>query len=201
MQRDRRRDPYPWTWEIPVLMMIAFLLVAVAGIQLGRSLANLAAGSGWTWPATDVGAGASSPIGSAFWTSLPAVLDGDAGAGLPTPIPHSVAGSPLLWLCLAVTEAALLTAATWASVYVYQRWGPGRMRGMATPAEAEKLLGVTRLRKVAGIVRPDLYGKHASPPEAVHHTAGDTDSTNIELGRGLSPWLLKGRLKVTGDRR
>ena len=36
------------------------------------------------------------------------------------------------------------------------------MRGMATAAEAETILGVTRLRKVADIVRPDLHGKHAS---------------------------------------
>ena len=67
-----------------------------------------------------------------------------------------------MWTSLALTEIALLTATIWVGVYAYQRWGPGRMRGMATAAEAEKLLGVTRLRKVAGIVRPDLYGKHAA---------------------------------------
>ena len=37
---------------------------------------------------------------------------------------------------------------------------------MATAAEAEKILGVTRLRKVAGIVRPDLYGKHGTASAA-----------------------------------
>jgi len=62
-----------------------------------------------------------------------------------------------------MTEVALLSATIWVGVWAYQRWGPGRMRGMATAAEAEKILGVTRLRKVAGIVRPDLYGKHATP--------------------------------------
>jgi hypothetical protein len=200
MQRDRRRDPYPWTWEIPVLMALACLLVAMAGIQLGRSVANLAAGAGWTWPDSDVGAGVSSPIGSAFWSSLPDVLAGHAGAGLPPPRPDGLAGAPLLWTSLVLTEAVLCTATIWGCVHAYQRWGPGRMRGMATPAEAEKLLGVTRLRKVAGLVRPDLYGKHA-PPSPVRRTAGDTDTTNVELGRGLSPWLLKGRLEDTGDRR
>ena len=50
MQRERRRDPYPWTWEIPVAVILATLFVIVIGIQLGRSVANLLAGAGWTWP-------------------------------------------------------------------------------------------------------------------------------------------------------
>jgi hypothetical protein len=80
MQRERRRDPYAWTWEIPVAVALAILFVIVFGIQLGRSVANVLAGAGWTWP--DANAGAfPSPIGTAFWTSLPGVLTGHAGAG------------------------------------------------------------------------------------------------------------------------
>jgi hypothetical protein len=69
------------------------------------------------------------------------------------------------------------------------------MRGMATAAEAEKILGVTRLRKVAGIVRPDLYGKHAAAATTpVQRAAGDlTEKPGPQLGHGLSPWLLDGR--------
>ncbi|HRI97584.1 MAG TPA: hypothetical protein PLZ93_18335, partial [Nocardioides sp.] len=95
----------------------------------------------------------------------------------------------------ALTEAALLTATIWVGVWAHQRWGPGRMRGMATAAEAEKLLGVTRLRKVAGILRPDLYGKHTTAPAApVQRAAGDlTEQAGPQLGHGLSPWLLDGR--------
>ena len=193
MQRERRRDPYPWTWEIPTAVILATLFVIIIGIQLGRSAANLLAGAGWTWP--DANAGAfPSPIGTAFWTSLPGVLTGHADAGLPSPTPDGLAGRGLVWTGLALTEIALLTATIWVGVYAYQRWGPGRMRGMATSAEAEKLLGVTRLRKVAGIVRPDLYGKHAAA-EPVHRTAGDaTDHPGPALGQGLSPWLLDRRL-------
>lgn len=198
MQRERRRDPYPWSWEIPVALTLATLLVIVIGIQLGRSLANLLAGAGWTWPAADGGANAGafpSPIGTAFWTSLPGVLAGHAEAGLASPAPSGLAGSGLVWTSLALTELTLLTATIWVGVYAYQRWGPGRMRGMATAAEAEKILGVTRLRKVAGIVRPELYGKHAAAPEPVHHTVGDaTEHHGRALGPGLSPWLLDRRL-------
>jgi hypothetical protein len=197
MQRERRRDPYPWTWEIPVAVTVAALLVIVIGIQLGRSVANVLAGAGWTWPASDVGANAGafpSPIGTAFWTSLPGVVGGHADAGLPTPTPDGLAGRGLVWVSLVMTEVTLLTATLCVGVRAYQRWDPGRMRGMATAAEAENILGVTRLRKVAGIVRPDLYGKHAAAAAPVQRTAGDlTEQTGPQFGHGLSPWLLNGR--------
>ncbi|MDP3973030.1 MAG: hypothetical protein Q8P61_09000 [Candidatus Nanopelagicales bacterium] len=195
MQRERRRDPYPWTWEIPVAVALATLFVVVIGIQLGRSVANLLAGAGWTWPDPNAGT-FPSPIGTAFWTSLPGVLTGHSDAGLPNPAPSGLADSGLVWISLALTELTLLTATIWVGVYAYQRWGPGRMRGMATAAEAEKILGITRLRKVAGIVRPDLYGKHAAAPEPVDRTAeGDaTEQPGPALGGGLSPWLLDRRL-------
>ena len=47
----------------------------------------------------------------------------------------------------------------WAGVALLRRFGPGRVRGMATRSEAESLLGLRRLRTVAPVVRPDLYGK------------------------------------------
>ena len=37
MQRERRRDPYPWTWEVPLAVTVATLFVIIIGIQLGRS--------------------------------------------------------------------------------------------------------------------------------------------------------------------
>ncbi|RHW28300.1 hypothetical protein D0Z08_04805 [Nocardioides immobilis] len=193
MQRERRRDPYPWTWEIPVLVIGMTLLVMVIGIQMGRSTANLLAGAGWTWPDTSAGPGFSSPLGTAFWTSLPGVVTGHAEAGLPTPVPVPLAGPSLVWTSLALTEAVLLTATTWIGAHAYQRWGPGRMRGMATSAEAAKLLGITRLRKVSWIVRPDLYGKHVPKPAPVARDAGDTGAADVEIGCGMSPWLVKGR--------
>ena len=97
----------------------------------------------------------------------------------------------------------MVVALGWLAIFVLQRWGPGRMRGMATSAEAERMLGVTRLRKVAGIVRPDLHGKHASPAPTtsldgsagrVQRTPGDAaEQPGPQLGRGLSPWLVAGR--------
>ncbi len=180
----------------------------VTGLQLGRSLANLVAGAGWTWPDPDAGQ-FTSPIGTAFWTSLPGVVTGDSSAGLaPQEASNSrLAGPSLTWGCLIVTELLVVVVLGWLAIFVLQRWGPGRMRGMATSAEAERMLGITRLRKVAGIVRPDLHGKHANPtPTAsldgsagrVQRTPGDpsrdaAEQPGPQLGRGLSPWLVPGR--------
>ncbi len=176
----------------------------VTGLQLGRSLANLVAGAGWTWPDPDAGQ-FTSPIGTAFWTSLPGVVTGDSSAGLAQDEASNgrLAGPTLTWGCVIVTELLVVAALGWLAIFVLQRWGPGRMRGMATSAEAERMLGVTRLRKVAGIVRPDLHGKHASPAPTTsldgsagraQGTPGDTaEQPGPQLGRGLSPWLVAGR--------
>ncbi|CAM3820787.1 hypothetical protein [Nocardioides zeicaulis] len=184
MQRERVRTPYPWTWEIPAAVTCLVLTGLVSGIQVARTLANLAYGAGLTWPAAQQaadGAAASpiptpSPVGAAFWTSLPGIVAGNAAAGLPQPVPPGLAPPWLVWVSLALTELLILGATTWACVQCHLRWGPGRMRGMASRAEAEQLLGLRRIRRVASLVRPDLYGRSAArrrpPPRSV---AGQVD--------------------------
>ena len=71
MQRARRTNPYPYTWEIPVAAMVAVVLLLVLGIHAGRTVANLLAGGGLTLPSQDT-----------LFTSVPGILGGDAGAGL-----------------------------------------------------------------------------------------------------------------------
>ena len=34
-QQSRRRDPYPWTWEIPLGVVLVILMVLVCGVHLG----------------------------------------------------------------------------------------------------------------------------------------------------------------------
>ncbi len=222
MQRERRRDPYPWTWEPALVVGVVVVMGLACGVQLGRSLANLLVGAGWTWPdapgVSTTGAGgdiellpAPSLFGGAFWRSAPQVLAGDSAAGLARP-PDGAAGSGLLWGCVAAVELLVMVALVWAAAAGFRRWGPGRVRGMATRVETEKLLGVTRMRSVAAIVRPDLYGANVSrrpdggqvhltassgsgagwssihrAPEDRRSQASSADGgTRIELGRGLS---------------
>lgn len=149
MQRSRRRDPIPWTWEIPAAVVLVTLLALTLGVQAGRSVANLLAGAGWVWVSS-----------AALFTSVPGIVRGDAGAGLTGT--SGVAGQHLLWACVVLVELAVIVSTCWVAKVALDRWGPNRLRGMATREEAEKLLGRSRLRKVAPVVRPDLYGTEKS---------------------------------------
>ena len=119
MQRERVEDQYPWTWEIPLAVVCAIVVLGVAVCQASRSFANWFAGAGWRWP----------PAGDLV-KSLPGLLAGDAAAGLSGV--HPVASSGILWAWLGVTGLLTTTLLTVAGVWAWHRWGPARMRGMAT---------------------------------------------------------------------
>jgi len=149
MQQDRRQNPYPYTGEIALAAALGSLVLVIAGVHAGALLANLLTGHGIHWPAHQ------------DWiTTLPGIMRGDSGAGVDLRDP---APQLLLWACIAAAEitaaAIVITAAT-----AYQRrYGAARIRGMASRAEAAKLLGPARLRRHAAIVRPDLHGPGRSP--------------------------------------
>jgi hypothetical protein len=147
-QRSRRHDPYPATWEIPLATVIAILVLMIFGAHLGRAIANVVAGSDWRFPKR-----------VDLFSSLPDVLRGDATAGL-IDLDWPVASPSSVLTCIAATELILLAATIVLLKLGLDRWGPGRMRGVATAGEAERLLGVTRLRHSRRIVRPDLYRKN-----------------------------------------
>ncbi|GGB21930.1 hypothetical protein GCM10011492_09780 [Flexivirga endophytica] len=146
MQRSRRTDPYPWTWERPVGVMVAYFLGILYGFHTGRALANCVAGAGWSF----------TPDANLF-TAIPGVVHGNAAAGISGL--HHPASSLLLWSCIVLVELLVVVALSVALKMAFDRWGPNRVQGMASRDEAEDLLGRTRLRKVSGVVRPDLYGK------------------------------------------
>lgn len=145
LQADRRRDPYLFTWEIPVGVLTGWLLLACLGVHAARAIANWTIGAGWTWPE-----------GKNLFTSLPKVLAGDPAAGLALHRP--AAGTASLYGWIITVQLLLLAATVAATVWGLRRWGPGRMHGMASAQEAEQLLGISRLRRVAPIIRPDLTG-------------------------------------------
>src|SRR5215216_1968892 len=94
-QQSRRRDPYPWTWEIPLGVVLVILMVLVCGVHLGRGIANVLAGAGWAFP-TRV----------ELFRSLPAVLAGDAAAGLDG-LNGSRSSSSAVWTWIVATEVML----------------------------------------------------------------------------------------------
>lgn len=139
MQRSRRQNPYPLTWEIPAGIAVFVVLVLALGVHTGNGLAHLTAGLGWIWPHQQD-----------LFASIPAVLTSADTASV------GVGG----WI-LAV-ELLNLAGLCWAAVATWQRWGSERLKGMATPEQAEQVLGVRRLRKVAHVVRPDLHPHRAT---------------------------------------
>ncbi|MER7070645.1 hypothetical protein [Terrabacter sp. NPDC000476] len=152
MQQSRRSNPYPFTWEIPLMLAITVLLLLVLGMQTGRAAANLAAGSGMSFPPRD-----------ALFTSVPRILAGDASAGLPrntgTAGTAGRASPAAVRAWVAGTELMVLAVLGWAGRDIWLRWGPHRIHGMASKAQAQRLLGRRRLHRVRAIIRPDLYGK------------------------------------------
>ncbi|TQM57846.1 hypothetical protein [Humibacillus xanthopallidus] len=151
MQQSRRSNPYPFTWEIPLMLAVTVLLLLVLGVQAGRAGANLAAGGG----------GFSFPPRDEFLTSVPVILAGDASAGLPSGTTGRASPAAVrAWVTGA--ELMILVVLCWAGRALWLRWGPHRVYGMASKAEAQTLLGHRRLHRVRGIIRPDLYGKERS---------------------------------------
>ena len=147
-QRERRADPYPLTWEIPVAILTGSLLSLVLGVHLGRAMANLAAGAGWMWPATAL-----------LFRGAFGVLQGDAGAGLDSSA--SLAEPDVLLAWVLAVELVVMAAYVFLTWLCLRRWGPNRVLGLASADEARQLLGRQRLYAARKVIRPDLYGRRA----------------------------------------
>lgn len=148
-QRSRRTNPYPFTWEVPLALAVGVLFLLLIGVQAGRSVANLVAGNGWVFVDRPQ-----------LFTSLGGIFSGHSGSGLPAVA--QPASSNLMWGCIAAVELTIVIGCVLVLKWGLDRWGPGRLHGMATRADAEALLGRTRLRKHAKVIRPDLYGPKRS---------------------------------------
>jgi len=146
LQRERRANPYPLTWELPLGFGIAALLVLVLAVHPARAMANVMAGGGWDL----------TPRENLF-TSLPAIVAGDSGAGLSS---RSGQAAPALLLStIGIVELMVLCLLGWAVRSGMRHWGPGRVRGMASADEAEGTLGRSRLSRSGKLVRPDLVSR------------------------------------------
>lgn len=146
MERARRQDPYPYTWEVPAVVVVGLALMVALGSQLGRAIACWLSGDGLVFPDR-----------AALFSSLPAVLMGHADAGLPAGSACDVRVGLLRW-SFGMADVIVLVVAGWVTWWALLRWGPWRLQGMASREEAQRLLGPARLRKVAPVVRPDLRG-------------------------------------------
>ena len=149
--RQDRRDPYPWTWEPALAGLLACGLLLMLSVQLGRGIACVAVGAGFCWPSRE-------SLVPSVWP----VLSGDATAGLAAPV--EVSGGVLI-ASISTASLCLLLVAETVAVWLVRRWGPGSLKGVASPGEVERLLGRRRLYRARRIVRPDLYGGQARQEE------------------------------------
>lgn len=170
MERARRQEPYPYTWEIPAAVLMGLVLVVALGTQLGRAVACWLSGDGLVFPDRP-----------ALVTSLPALLAGHADAGLPAGSAWRVGVGLLRW-SIGFVDVVVLVAAGWVCWWAMQRWGPWRLQGMASRDEAQRLLGPARLRKAAPVVRPDLRSKAAGRVEPLNRVRRPpTRPTGVDL--------------------
>jgi hypothetical protein len=147
-QRNRDRQPIGRGGEIAlvalILIVFSLALAALAGLGFAAALV----GGGWVWPH------GSQTIGHV----VGGLLTGHHGNGLPPQLARRVPGAGAVYVCVIAAELLLITLASGGGV-VYARYRrPGDARGgMATRAEAEQVLGVSRLRRAKTIIRPDLH--------------------------------------------
>ncbi|GAB2582919.1 hypothetical protein [Microlunatus antarcticus] len=167
-QRERRQNPYPWTWEPAALVTAVLALVVVVGLQAGRSLANGLSVGTWQVAPTET-----------WVATAPGLLAGHAAAGL-VPVPDPVASPALLWVVTGLVELVLLANAIYGVRWGWNRGNPWRPRGFADPADIDRILGLHRLRRTAHLIRPDLHG--VTPP-ATQQSAQQADEQVTQESR------------------
>ena len=145
LQRQRRTNPYPFTWEVPAAVLLCVVYALVMAIHLGRGAACYVATGRWQLtPASNL------------ISALPGILTGDASAGLAEASCRATSASSFaVWVTLALLVVTALLVV--AGRLLLTRWGPGRMKGLSTAGDAETILGLSRLREVRHIIRPDLH--------------------------------------------
>lgn len=157
---QRRRDPQPLGrgWELAVVVIGGLVIAVAAAALAGLALASAVWGGGWTWPASV----------QECVQVLDGLLHGAPGSGLPPELARRTAAPGLTYVCIALTESALLAVvvATGALISRYRRPGDARS-GMANRSEAERAVGLRQLRDVRAVIRPDRYG-----PEGTRRRAG-----------------------------
>jgi hypothetical protein len=144
--------------EIPTCVVIAIMLVMVCGVHLGRAIANVVAGADWVFPER-----------AEMFRSLPAVLQGDAGGWHSWPRRDRRvidSGLDVYGGDGADPSDCLRGAPQDGSGSL----GSGADEGHGESAEAERLLGVARVRRVRAVIRPDLYGNRRSEQQNDHET-------------------------------
>lgn len=149
MPYQSRRDPTPWSHggEIALAAVAAAVLAIVLAALTGLALAAACFGSGWVWPhGTDT-----------IVRVIGSLLAGHPGHGLPAGDTARLPGPGVIYGCIAVSEALLIGVIVAVALASSHWFRPGgARRGMASRWQAQQVLGRSRLREAARLIRPDL---------------------------------------------
>jgi hypothetical protein len=146
---QRQRDPQPLSRGGEVAFVALATVVLLLGIAAltGLGVAAAVFGGGWVWPNGQDHVG---PV-------LEGLLTGHPGRALSPRQQLQLPSSALMYVCVGVCELLLLAgAAVCAVAFARYRRPAGVGRGMATRGEARQVLGASRLRQAAPLLRPDL---------------------------------------------
>ena len=151
MERSRhdrfRTQTVPLTWEIPVLVALAGLVIVMLTPLLVQGLVCWTLAGGFAWPHD-------------LTAALLAIGRGEFGVGLQPRTAKVLPPAPVMWVASAAGEVIALGAATIVGVRLRGLIGPSFGHGLATAPQAAEALGLRRLRRNAAVIRPDLYPRH-----------------------------------------
>jgi hypothetical protein len=142
----RRTDVFPTTWELPVGIVLTWLVGVLLVMPLGQGVAFMAVREGYAWPSQDLG------------PSILGLLTGEPGRGLPRRVRMVAPPTPLIYAAIIFMEFALAAAAVLGLSWWWRTVGPFAQFGMAARQEVAAVLGRGQLRRRRHTIRPDLTG-------------------------------------------
>jgi hypothetical protein len=153
-----RQDVQPLTWELPAAGGVAWLAGALLLLPGGQGAAGAVFGNGWAWPHS----------ARALLDSIAGLAGGHPGRGLTLEQAARIPAAGAVYLLIVVGELLLAAGVIYLAVLWWRHLGPGAHLGMADRAEAETVLGLSRIVRARKVIRPDLYGgpQHTSEDPA-----------------------------------
>lgn len=148
IRRERfRNQPIPLTWEVPLLICVVGLFLALMTPLVVQAMTCVLLAGGFAWPVGELTA------------ALIGLARGGFGAGLPATVATELPPDPVMWAVTLIGEIVVLGSLWILVLWVRELLGIGANRGLATSAQAAGALGVKRLRSKASVIRPDLYAR------------------------------------------
>lgn len=136
--------------EIAIVVLAVALFVLALAALVGVGAAAALFGSGWVWPHGTRAAA----------QELRGLMAGDPAAGGSPTLARRIPGRATVIACVAVAELVAVVTMGAAGVLVARYRQPGDARGgMATRSQAGQVLGASRVRAAAAVIRPDLHAR------------------------------------------